>query len=438
MNTCVVVGASVASSLSAYVLSPFFKKVILIDEAKSLGEYRPTLQQGSQFHLFLAKGQEVLKDLIPEIEVDFRELGCPKVSIPRDMQWSTDQGNVASGGVSFKSLYLMDRMALEKILISKLKALPNVEFLLDSKVTDIILTQGQAKGVRYKKAGEEQELQGDFLVLGGGRRFPLEEFLRKNHLNVPQENFVPAEFMYLSQIRALNEGEEVPWKVWYEQAVPPDAFAGAVIGKVEEPSNYMFMIGGLKGHFPKLGHEMEFIEGLKNPVFKWFYENSSPVTKAQPYRIDGSRHRPYGKMGKQWPENMVALGDCVCAFNPVYGQGLSVAALEAQALKEFFLKMKSPTKRTGSFQKRVDQIIKLPWILGTTEDRKLYGGKISGFEKLLSHYMKRLLKGATVDHNLTVAFFKVIHMLKGPQSLFAPKTFLRVLKAGKGRGPSSQ
>ena len=426
MDTCLIVGASVASSLSAYVLAPFFRKIVILESDSNLGQYRGSLQQGTQFHIFMAKGQATLKDLIPNIEEDFARENCPVATAPKEVYWGINDEVMSRSDEVLADLFLMDRMALERILLERLKDHDNIEIRSGFRVQDLIYQDGRVTGVKGRCDGKLEQLDGDLVMVGGGRNFPLAKILEDKGLKVPKENFVPAEFMYLSQIRQLNGDHKLPWKIRYEQAMPPENLQGAVIGKVAEPNHYMFMMGAMKGGFPKLGSEMEFINNLKEPQFKWFYENSTAVTEAKAYRIDGSHHRPYGQMNQKWPKGLVALGDAVCAFNPVYGQGLTVATLGAKQLKTF-MNSEGCLNNTHKFQSAIDALIKTPWMMGTLEDRKLYGHKLSAPERIVSSYMNRLLAASIHDKVVSLAFQKVIHMLKEPTSLFAPHIAIRVL-----------
>ena len=427
MNRCIIVGASVASSLSAYVMAPFFEEIVLLDCDEGLGDYRKNLQQGTQFHIFLAKGQETLRELIPNIEEDFIKENCPQIVVPKEMYWSTNDGLMARSETPMAELFLMDRMALERILLKRLKDHKNIRIETGVRVQDIMIEDGRALGVRAKKSAEELDFRGDLVVIGAGRGFPLGEILNQHGLSVPEKNFVPAEFTYLSQIRRLVKGDVPKWKIRYEQAIPPERIRGAVMAKVAEPDQYMFMLGGMKGGFPKMGEEHEFMNALASKDFLQFYENSEAVSKPQAYRINGSQHRPYGKLGKQWPRSLLAMGDSVCAFNPVYGQGLTVASLEAKALKTFMTSVEDCTA-SYKLQKEFDHIIKAPWLMGTMEDRKLYGQSLKMSERIVAAYMKRLLRLATNDSKLSFAFTHVVHMLRGPESLFRPDILWRVLK----------
>lgn len=432
MKTCIIIGASVTSSLSAYVLAPFFEKIIILEQADKLGCYRKTLQQGSQFHVFLGGGQTVLSDLIPQIKEDFIKRKCPEASLPSEIDWILGDDLLASGGVDICNLYLMDRMVLEEILIDRLADHPNIEMVLGAKVLDIDLSGGCAKGVTYRKIGKKIDIPCDFLVAAGGRQFNLSQILQSNGFCVPHENFVSAEFMYVSQMRELMPGYEVPWKMLYEQGMPPISYRGAVIGKISEPRSYMFMVGGLSGHFPKTDAVREYTRTLKSPQFRWFYDHSVAVSEAKAYKVDGSHHTPYGDMGRAWPRGLVALGDTVCAFNPVYGQGLTVAAMEAKRLKELFCRSAGKEICTDQFQKEVDGLIAVPWMIGTVEDKRLYGHPLTIPERIVGAYVRALLSGAVQDPKLTSAFMSVTHMIKKPVSLMNPGVVWRVLRSKFG------
>lgn len=431
MTTCVIIGASVASSLSAYALAPFFKRIVILEQSNELGVQRKQLQQGNQFHIFLKEGQNVLHELIPGIEKDFQQKSCPTVSFPSEFEWTIDGKALASDQGHICDLFLMDRIDLEKIMADRLKDHPNIELCLGSQVLDIDFIDHKAKKISYRKNGENLSIDCDFLVVGGGKRFDLKGILQKNNMSVPEDKFVSAEYMYVSHIRELKKGQSLPWKLRYEQVLPPVCPQGGIIGKVSEPNKYMCMLIGPKGNFPKVDQVDDFVSTLKDKNFHDFYSQSEPVTKPQAYKITGSRHTPFGQMGMRWPKNIVALGDCVCAFNPVYAQGLSVAAMEVRLLKQLFQSSQDGKIKTHQFQKGVDRIIRVPWLMGTVEDKRLNGSILSASELLATKYIQSLRQGAFEDPQLSAALVSVTQMIKKPTSLLMPDIFWKVLNSNK-------
>ena len=124
------------------------------------------------------------------------------------------------------------------------------------------------------------------------------------------------------------------------------------------------------------------------------------------------------------------MGDAVCAFNPVFGQGMSISAMEAILLDKE-LRRNHDEGFALRFQKQVARMIKAPWQLATSEDARSAqkGTKVSLTTKFLKVYFGYLLGRIGRDETLAHAFFDVMHLLKPPTTLFYPRIAVRVLRA---------
>lgn len=430
-GTCVIIGASIGGSLAAYVLSPYFKSVKIIEQSKTLGEKRKGLGHGLQFHVFLAQGQKTLQTLIPGINEDFERNKCPLISIPSDNYWETDFGVVTLKMEPWAQIYMMDRLTLERVLIERLLSdRKNVtielgetfqKFEWDSSGKEVI-------GVHTKHLEEGAKLHpSDLCIVSGGRGFPLSPLLNAQDFQTPPKLFVPSDFVYVSQI--LHNTQEFDWKLRYKQWNPPHSFSGAVLAKIHEEGKYILMVGGMRKQYPQATHEgvQNFLKQFSDTTYLDVLNSSEVVVPPSIYRIDGSHHTPFGKC-KSWPKSLIALGDAVCAFNPVYGQGLSVATMEVEALQKAFQMNKVAQKNWElKFQKEVDRIVRDPWLMATGEDARLYGNTYSWFSRFSGWYMQKYLKACTKNAAMAIDFGKVNHLIQSPKALFKPQHIYRIL-----------
>jgi 2-polyprenyl-6-methoxyphenol hydroxylase-like FAD-dependent oxidoreductase len=157
-----------------------------------------------------------------------------------------------------------------------------------------------------------------------------------------------------------------------------------------------------------------------------------PIGDIVAYRYPANRRRHYDKM-KRFPDGFLVIGDAICSFNPVYGQGMSVAATEAKALDDCLAAGDSDLWKR--FFKRAHAITESPWVIATGEDMKypqVEGKRPPGF-KLVNKYMERVHKAATKDPVVLKQFFLVANLLAAPTSVMAPKIAWRVLLGGRGQ-----
>ena len=144
----------------------------------------------------------------------------------------------------------------------------------------------------------------------------------------------------------------------------------------------------------------------------------------------------------RFPEGLVVVGDALCSFNPIYGQGMTVAALEARALQACLQQQLSPNTRRSAaglahrFQKAVAKVVNVPWLLATGEDFRYpetEGQRPAGM-RLLNWYMGRVHELVASDRRATLRFYEVMNMLKPPLALFEPHILFAVLfKGGRQR-----
>jgi 2-polyprenyl-6-methoxyphenol hydroxylase-like FAD-dependent oxidoreductase len=180
---------------------------------------------------------------------------------------------------------------------------------------------------------------------------------------------------------------------------------------------------------------MEFARSLRTPEIYEFLKDAKPVSPIYGYRRTENCWRHYEKLTRI-PDGLVAIGDAVCSFNPVYGQGMTTAALGALTLQDCLQKQyqnnqHSLTGFTKRFQKQLVKVLETPWLMATGEDFRwetTEGGKPNQITRLMHQYMDRLLQLSVSDANIYRSFLEVMHMTKQPASLFAPNLLLRVLK----------
>src|SRR5260221_11572053 len=141
--------------------------------------------------------------------------------------------------------------------------------------------------------------------------------------------------------------------------------------------------------------------------------------------------RHYEKLGN-WPRRFAVLGDAVCCFNPVYGQGMTVSALAADTLDKLLAKLNDLDSLGQDFQNKVAKTNELPWLLATGADL-LYpqteGPRPPSSSKYAQAYLWRLQeimpRSATVSH----AFLKFLHLVDSPLSLLKPNILLQVVQS---------
>jgi 2-polyprenyl-6-methoxyphenol hydroxylase-like FAD-dependent oxidoreductase len=163
--------------------------------------------------------------------------------------------------------------------------------------------------------------------------------------------------------------------------------------------------------------------------------STRPLTEIVSYRFSANQRRLYERT-KRFLEGYLVTGDALCSFNPIYGQGMSVAATEAEALDECLATgIANLAKR---FYARARKIVDNPWLIATGEDLRspqVEGPRPPG-SWLVNRYLDRVHAAASDDATVCRKFFDVLNLLAPPSSLMSPLLAWRVLvrRPPSGRG----
>ena len=161
-------------------------------------------------------------------------------------------------------------------------------------------------------------------------------------------------------------------------------------------------------------------------------KDARPISAIYGYRYEGSRRRYYERLTRR-PENFILVGDAVCSFNPIYGQGMSVAAIGAQVLNDLLKNRQSPDLIgfAAKFQSALATAVADAWIMATGEDLRYPGteGKRPGaLVRIVQRYTDQVVQALATDPYLARRFHRVMNMVDRPQALFQPIVVWHVLQ----------
>jgi 2-polyprenyl-6-methoxyphenol hydroxylase-like FAD-dependent oxidoreductase len=180
---------------------------------------------------------------------------------------------------------------------------------------------------------------------------------------------------------------------------------------------------------------LEFARSLRSPEFHHAIAEAAPASPIFGYRHTANIRRHYEKLPGM-PSGLIAVGDSLCAFNPIYGQGMTVAALQANALHSLLDSRLRSTADLVRFsrtaQRTVASIAHQAWSVSAIQDLRypVTAGPSLGI-RLLHRYMDAMLLAATVDEEIANTFLNVLNMMEGPAALRRPATMLRVLRQAR-------
>jgi hypothetical protein len=198
----------------------------------------------------------------------------------------------------------------------------------------------------------------------------------------------------------------------------------------------MVTLAGILGDHPPIDPDgfLDFARSLRFPDIHEAIRDGEPLEDPVAFRFPASVRHRYERLDR-FPGGLLVLGDAVASFNPIYGQGMSVAAVEALTLRRHLERGTQPQPRR--WFRDLARLVDVPWDMAAGGDLVFPGvpGRRSAKVRLVNAYIARLHAAAAHDANLAGAFILVAGLVAPPQSLLRPGVVLRVLR--KGAGPAA-
>lgn len=435
----VVLGGSLAGLLAARVLSDHFAEVTLIerDAYPETAEVRRGIPQANHVHGLLLRGRQVLEELFPGLQDEMIAAGVPLVDMANDIAWCTRAG----WGIRFPSelkVLAFTRPVLDLHVRRRLSQNAKVKIMDNTDVLRLIPDAAKKRlaGVLICERNSDsdrkvaKELRADLVVDATGRASRAPRWLDDLGYVIPEETVVDAHLGYASRLYQIPDDFNRDWRCAYVQSAPPKRNRGAILFEVEGNRWLVTLMGGARDYPPS--DEAGFLEFARSLPVSIIYDAmraAEPVSPIKTHRGTENRLRHFDRL-KEFPENFLLLGDAVCAFNPVYGQGMTIAALGALTLRNTLRAGGNPAGLSRRFQKQLAEVTKAPWLLATGEDYRYPGTEGHGaglMTKFMHRYMNRVFELATQSVEVRSVLLRAFSMLVPPTALFHPRISLRVL-----------
>lgn len=437
----VVIGSSITGLLTARVLVEHFDFVTIVerDELPELPEYRQGVPQTHHVHILLTQGQRILEQLFPGIKAQLEKAGAPSIDWVRDLITLNMCGWVSRTSSELIT-YSCSRVFLEWLIRQRLSNYQNLEFVTSTLFKGLLVnTENQVSGVKLhcKNSALDKELTANLVVDASGRNSQLPKFLEEIGYQAPETTIINSFLGYSTCWYEVPDGFCASWKALLVAAKPPDSLRGGVLYPVEG-NRWAITLAGMSKDYPPTDADgfLEFARSLRSPIIYDAIKNAKPISPVYGYRRTENCWRHYEKLSRL-PDGIVAIGDAVCAFNPIYGQGMTTGAASAlelsRCLKEQF--KNSPRNVKGftlKFQKQLAKILQTPWLMATGEDFRYEtteGGSSDKITQLMQMYIDKILELSVSDSDISKRFAEVAHMIKTPNTLFALPVLSKVLRS---------
>jgi len=377
----VVIGGSIAGLMSARVLADYFERVTILerDHIGPQPSVHKSTPQGNHLHTVLIGGLQVLSGLYPGFSEKLHSMGAVPVRLTTDFPIYRPDGVAFSLTGSVKAprdlgiqLYSQSRGLLEHCLRHCTLASPNISAECDASVARLLETKARVEGVSYKYHGEPRSLRCDLLVDCGGRGSHAPRWLTEMGFRVPEETVIGVDFAYSSTKFHIRSDEGKLDRCALFGGPPPEFTRGGALVQIENDV-WQVSLAGRFGDYPPQDETgfMSFAEGLPTPKLYEVIKDAERVDQISHFRFPTSVLRHYERL-PSFPERFLVLGDAISSFNPVYGQGMSSAALQARALGRILEERANSSQGlegiAAAFFPRAAEVITTPWTLAANFD----------------------------------------------------------------------
>jgi 2-polyprenyl-6-methoxyphenol hydroxylase-like FAD-dependent oxidoreductase len=419
----VVIGGSFAGLLAARVLAEHYEQVTLVerDELPVSREARRGVPQGRHTHGLLASGRNVLETLFPGISSELITAGAVPGDILGDSRLFIE-GACHVRFVSGLDALNMSRPFLEATVRERVRQLPNVVFCDNCAVSGLASENGQVTGVEIR----EGVLAANLVIDAAGRGTHSPQWLEAMGYPKPEEERVAVGLSYTTRLFRRNpedlDGDSIV-------IIPPTPLGkrGGVMVAQEDGRWSVTLISHFGPAAPaELDGFIEFAKTLPAPYIYEVVRQVEPVGQPRITRYPASVRRRYEKLDR-FPAGYLVMGDALSSFNPIYGQGMSAAALESMELQAV---LKEGTENLARrFFRKAAKVVDIPWSIAVGNDLRMPEtiGRRTFAVKAINAYVAKLHKAAHFDPVVALAYHKVGNLLAPPPSILAPRIALRVL-----------
>ncbi|MFI2073940.1 FAD-dependent oxidoreductase [Streptomyces triculaminicus] len=432
----VICGGGFAGLLTAHVLTEFFDRVTIIERDRlSDGQVvRPGIPQAHHVHGMMARGAHILEEFFPGLREELRQAGAPVFDFGAAFPVLTPAGWTPRNktGIQAQSF---NRTTLEARIRARVLAHPHITLLDGHVVCGLSAPPGRTEVdgvlVRPATAGEPTTVAADLVIDAQGRSSRLPRWLAEAGWTRPTTSVVDARYAYASRLYTQPAASPPQWVCTLQMTYAPDVPRGGAVATVDGRRWVVSLMGAAGNLPPTAPEEFEaFAAALDNPYIADAIRLGEPLSPVRCFTNLANRWHRYDHLQKRHVERLIVLGDALCTFNPVYGQGMTVAAIQATVLRDL-LRARRPSGCLDGvarvFQKRAACSVRLPWLIATSSDLGWQETTPGAFTQAVRWYLARVLAHVPRNPELYRRFVLVQHMLKGPAILLSPHVLAAVL-----------
>ncbi|GHH46582.1 NAD(P)/FAD-dependent oxidoreductase [Lentzea cavernae] len=435
----VVLGGGLAGVLAASVLVRHVDEVTVVERDKLPDgpESRSGVPQARHAHLLMSGGARAIEALLPGTLDALFAAGAHRIGVPNDLVSLSAQGWVPRFP-EMQFIVTCSRSLLDWVVRGRALRDNKISVLTGTEPVSLLGSRDAVTGVLVEDriSRERISLEADLVVDATGRGSRLPAWLAEFGLPDVQSESVDSGLAYATRIFRAPPTAASGFPLVNVQANPRDPFPGCTATLLPiEDGKWLVTLSGTRGGEPSTD-EAEFVgfaRSVRNPVVGELIASAEPLSPVYGSHSTANRRMFFERL-KSWPSGVLALGDSVATYNPVYGHGMSIAAQSAQALDAGLAAGQSAQQ----IQRGIGKVVDGAWAMATNQDI-LYPGAVGKplplAGRVLQRYVDRLVRTATTEAPVTRAFLEAFTLSAPMANLVSPKMMWATLRGPRSRSP---
>lgn len=439
MKRVVVAGGSVAGLFAARVLSSYADEVLILepDDLDPNPHPRHGVPQGAHSHILLGRGQEITEALLPGFSQHLVSEGAELVEVEHDAGFFADGYRRAP--IPGEPMLCMTRPFLEMHLRDRILGTPGIR-VMRGRVAGLTATGDRVDGVEIALDGSPstEHMAADLVIDATGRGSRLADWLKRIGYDAPTKQRVGVDIGYATCFFHRTPGQRLGGvAVAHSIRSTRTKHPGASSLNPVEGDLWMALTTGFAGDRPTRDMS-EFLERCRSDPalpMRLVADECEPATDVATYRFPDSVRYDFHRM-RRFPAGLLAIGDSVASFNPVYGQGMASAAMHADALDAWLRSSPRLDRPAYAYFRRVGRLVDAAWQTSAANDRLLphvRTGPPNRRQKFRQRLAGMVAYASLVDVEVGKVFNDVVNMRVHPNRLRRPDMLLRAARVYRKR-----
>ena len=428
----IVLGGGIGGQHAPPAAAEHFRSVTVIERDLVPAEPLPRkgAPQGYHTHGLLARGRYVMEHWFPGFTDQLARQGAMIGDLGQAVSWLGHRNALRPVHTGLTGI-VAPRPLVEHGLRQRLLTLRGVYLRDGCKAEEPVHidTTQTVEGIAIRNHdGQSELLEADLVIDARGRGAPVDRHLASWGYGAIPERKIEIGLGYVTRLYR-RDPVDLGGRLAIVVAGGPPSWRTGVIA-CHGPDRWTISIGGYFGDHPPMTHEgfLAFARTMPTPDIAAVVEQAEPMSDFMTFKYPSSRRRDFAAMN-EFPKGYLPFADAICSFNPVYGQGMSVAAAQSLLLDAA---LSDGTDHTLAlrFFRAADTIIDPAWNMSTGND--LWHPKVDAPRPLaartINRYMTLAHRTAARDVQVSRMFLQVANLVAPPSRLFGWATLWRVAR----------